>query len=135
MSNAKESQIQPTHTQPSHSNNPSMGTVTSSFLITMDDIFLGNLKDFDYCGALLYYTSIEQRVSIGAATSDFLSSATLIHSLLELHVMTDSSMPTLRQKMRDNSPITTITIRRIGHLGAGYENTENVFVNFFRSLP
>ncbi|MCE3230743.1 MAG: hypothetical protein K0R76_528 [Alphaproteobacteria bacterium] len=123
--------------------NPSMGTVTSSFFVSMDDVFqvsnVGagdskNAKELKNAVQLLWHTSIEERPSIGTMTSNFQASATLIHSLLEMHVLTDSAMPMLRQHMRDNTPIKEIKITRVGHLGKDHDNTilyQTIFTRCF----
>lgn len=113
-------------------NNPPIGTVTSSFFVAMDDLFAtSNVGAGASAGAgdlanavhLLYFSSVEERPSIGTMTSDFQASATLVHSLLEMHIMTDSAMPTLRQAMRNNKAIEKIIITRVGHLGEGKDNS------------
>jgi type VI protein secretion system component Hcp len=131
--------------------NPPLGTVTSSFFISMDDIFatsnVGSGSSANAAGLanavhLLYYTSVEERPSIGTMTSDFQASATLIHSLVELHILTDSAMPTLRQNMRSNKPVAEMKITRVGHLGEGADNTEmysstftNNFIESIEEIP
>ena len=93
------------------SGNPPIGTVTSSFFVSMDTVFqvstVGDGASKQAAGLknavqLLWYTSVEERVSQGNMTSDYQASATLVHSLLEMHIMTDSAMPTLRQNLRSN---------------------------------
>lgn len=132
-------------------NNPPIGTVTSSFFIAMDDIFqTSNVGAGASAGAgglanavhLLYFNSVEERPSIGTMTSDFQASATLIHSLVELHILTDSAMPTLRQNMRSNKPVASMKITRVGHLGEGADNTEmysttftNNFIESIEEIP
>lgn len=132
-------------------NNPPIGTVTSSFFIAMDDIFAtSNVGSGSSAGAsglanavhLLYYNSVEERPSIGTMTSDYQASATLVHSLLELHILTDSAMPTLRQNMRSNKPIAEMKLTRVGHLGEGADNTEmysttftNNFIESIEEVP
>jgi len=84
----------------------------------------------NFCGI----RAVEERPSQGNSTSDFNASATLVHSLLELHIMTDSAMPTIRQNMRQNTPIAQIKITRVGHLGDGQDNVEmysSTFTNCF----
>lgn len=125
MSSGKEAVTKPTQTHLPQSNNPPGGTVTSSFLVRMDDLLYGNIaQPYPTSVALLWYTSTEERTSIGSMSSDYQASATLIHSLLEMHIMTDSSMPVLRQALRNNTRIENIMITRVGHLGDGYENIE-----------
>ena len=144
MSVEKSLQTAPTLNQMPQAGNPPVGTVTSSFFVAMDALFIkGNVtggtvttasKKLDHAVQLLWFTSIEQRVSIGTMTSDFQASATLVHSLLELHIMTDSAMPGLREALRNNTPIATIWVIRVGHLGEGKENTElysSKFTNCF----
>ena len=60
---------------------------------------------------------------MGNMASDNQASATLIHSLLELHIQTDSFMPVLRQALRNNDNVARIELTRVGHLGDGKENT------------
>jgi hypothetical protein len=143
MANDKYQKTGATMQHLSQAGNPPMGTVTSSFFISMDEIFsTSNVGLGESAGAaglassvqLLWFTSVEERASIGNSTSDFQASATLIHSLLEMHVLTDSAMPTLRQNMRQNTPVATIKITRVGHLGEGMDNTEiysTTFTNCF----
>jgi type VI protein secretion system component Hcp len=143
MSDGKVQKIAPTQTQLPQAGNPSMGTVTASFFVSMDDIFTtsnvgsggsANASGLANSVQLLWYTSIEERPSIGNMTSDFPASATLVHSLLEMHVLTDSAMPTLRQNLRNNKPVVQIKITRVGHLGEGADNTEmysTTFTNCF----
>lgn len=138
MSDAKTLQTAPTQTQFPQANNPPIGTVTSSFFVSMDDLFaVTNVENKDIiknAAGLLWFSSIEQRPSIGTMTSDFQASATLVHSLLEMHILTDSTMPILRQQMRNNQVVEKIKITRVGHLGEGKENTElysSTFTNCF----
>jgi hypothetical protein len=102
---------------------PPMGSVTSSFFISLDDMLRSTVDKFDKCASLLWFTSIEERVSSGKSAGDFRASATLSHSLLELHVPTDSYMPTLRQALRDNTNIKKVIVTRVGHAD-GTSNTE-----------
>ena len=104
-------------------NNPSMGSVTTSFLLQLDDMLSSSIDGYECSAPLLWFTSREERVSSGKSAGDFKASATLAHSLLELHIPTDSYMPTLRQAMRDNTNIVEVTIRRVGHTD-GSTNTE-----------
>jgi type VI protein secretion system component Hcp len=131
--------------------NPPIGTVTSSYFVSMDKVFaVSNVGAGDSKGKkhvedavqLLWFTSVEERPSQGNMTTDYQSSATLVHSLLEMHVQTDSAMPTLRQNMRNNTPIKKIKITRVGHLGADKDNTElysttftNCFLEFIEEFP
>jgi len=131
--------------------NPPLGTVTSSYFVSMDKVFsVSNVGSGDSKGAknvedavqLLWFTSVEERVSQGNMASDFQASATLLHSLLEMHVLTDSGMPTLRQNLRNNTPIKKIKITRVGHLGDGADNTEmysttftNCFIEAIEEFP
>lgn len=105
------------------SNNPSMGSVTSSFLVKMEDMLSSTVDSYDDYAPLLWFNSTEERVSSGKSAGDFKPSATLVHSLLELHIPTDSYMPTLRQALRDNSNIPQVRIVRLGHTD-GSSNTE-----------
>lgn len=119
---------------PGPSRNPVFrGSKTASFLVAIDDFFaVSNVGDGESAQAgdlentveLLWYTSTEERVSIGNMSSDFQASATLMHSLLEMHILADSAMPTLREAMRNNTCIDEIKITRVGHLGKGGDNTE-----------
>ena len=104
-------------------NNPHMGSVTTSFLVQLDDMLSSTVDGYESSAPLLWFTSTEERVSSGKSSGDFKASATLAHSLLELHIPTDSYMPTLRQSLRDNSNIAEATIRRVGHTD-GSTNTE-----------
>jgi len=143
MSDGKSQKITPSINREPQTNNPPLGTVTSSFFVAMDQVFQtsnvgsgnsSNASNLANSVQLLWFNSIEERPSIGTMTSDFQASATLIHSLLEMHVLTDSSMPTLRQNLRNNTPIQTITITRVGHLGDGQDNTtiyQSTFTNCF----
>lgn len=127
MSHSKSLQTTPTTQHLSQAAVPTIGSVTSSFLVQIDDLLGdadGPIKEVPNSVQLLWYTSIEERPSIGVMTSDFQASATLIHSLLEMHILTDSKMPELRQALRSNDCIKTIKITRVGHLGQGSENTE-----------
>lgn len=143
MSVSKTLQNNPTNYLNPEANNPPIGTVTSSFFVSMDTIFAtsnvgeGGAQGKKYLkGAvqLLWFTSIEERSSIGTMTSNFQASATLSHSLLEMHILTDSAMPTLREYLRGNNHIKEIKITRVGHLGADKDNTvmyQTVFTNCF----
>lgn len=102
---------------------PPVGSVTTSFLVSMDSLLSGTVDGFDKCAPLLWFRSMEERVSSGKSAGDFKASATLAHSLVELHVPTDSYMPTLRQTLRDNANIKEIKIIRLGHLN-GETNKE-----------
>lgn len=129
MSITKEQLTTTTQIQIPESNNPPIGTVTSSFFVAIDDVFtkfhveLKHSKHPKKSVQLLWFTSVEQRHSIGTMTSNFQASATLVHSLLEMHIMTDSAMPTLRQNLRNNTAIKKIVISRVGHVGEDKENT------------
>ena len=139
----KAQKTSPTLQQLSQAGNPPLGTVTSSFFISMDQVFntsnvgsgaSANASNLANTVQLLWYSSVEERPSQGNSTSDFNASATLVHSLLEMHIMTDSAMPTLRQNMRQNVPIAQIKITRVGHLGDGQDNVEmysSTFTNCF----
>src|SRR5690606_35658994 len=80
-------------------NNPPIGSVTTSFLVKMDDMLTSTVDGCEDFAPLLWFTSTEERVSSGKSAGDFKASATLVHSLLELHIPTDSYMPTLRQAL------------------------------------
>jgi hypothetical protein len=75
-------------------NNPAMGSVTTSFLLSMDDMLSSSVDTYETFAPLLWFNSTEERVSSGKSAGDFKASATLAHSLLELHIPTDSYMPT-----------------------------------------
>lgn len=139
----KSQKTAPTQQHIPQAGNPPIGTVTSSFFVSMDKIFaVSNVGAGESAGKanvedavqLLWFTSVEERPSQGNMASDFQASATLVHSLLEMHVQTDSGMPILRQNMRNNTPIKKIKITRVGHLGEGKDNTEmysTTFTNCF----
>ncbi|MBX9805411.1 MAG: hypothetical protein K2Y18_06635 [Alphaproteobacteria bacterium] len=145
MSDAKALQTSPTENQFSPSGNPPIGTVTSSFFVSIDKVFAHTSVEVETVKEsvqLLWFTSIEERPSIGNMTSDFQASATLIHSLLEMHVLTDSAMPILRENMRNNTPIKKIIISRVGHLGKDKHNKllysstfENCFLEAVEEFP
>jgi hypothetical protein len=151
MSVSKILQNSPTDYSLPDSNNPPLGTVTSSFFVSMDKIFStsnvgsGSSKQASKLAnavQLLWYTSIEERPSIGTMTSNFQASATLFHSLLVMHIMTDSAMPTLRQYLRSNQCIKEIHITRVGHLGEDKDNTimyqttfKNCFLEYMEEFP
>lgn len=120
MSHSKSLQTTPTTQHLSQAAVPVIGSVTSSFFVQIDDLLgdeAGPVAEVPNAVHLLWYTSIEERPSIGVMTSDFQASSTLIHSLLEMHILTDSKMPSLRDALRTNKPIQTIKITRVGHLG------------------
>jgi len=119
----KENLIKGTTQTQDDTNNPSMGSVTTSFLLSMDDMLDGTVDTFESSAPLLWFYSREERVSSGKSAGDFKASATLIHSLLELHIPTDSYMPTLRQALRDNTNIVEVKITRVGHTD-GSSNVE-----------
>jgi hypothetical protein len=139
----KGQKTSPTSSHLSQASNPGIGTVTSSFFVQMDEVFQtsnvgsgssANASNLANTVQLLWFTSVEERPSIGNSASDFQASATLVHSLLEMHILTDSSMPTLRQNLRSNVPVATIKIIRVGHLGDGQDNVEmysTTFTNCF----
>ncbi len=137
MSHAKSLQTTPTTQHLPQAAVPTIGSVTSSFFVQIGDLLgdeAGPVAEVPNAVHLLWYTSIEERPSIGVMTSDFQASSTLIHSLVEMHILTDSKMPTLREALRNNTPIETIKITRVGHLGEGSENTEmysSEFTNCF----
>ncbi len=97
-------------------NNPVMGSVTTSFLVSMDKMLSSKIDSCEDFAPLLWFTSTEERVSSGKSAGDFKASATLVHSLLELHIPTDSYMPTLRQALRDNTNIKEVWVSRGGNL-------------------
>jgi hypothetical protein len=97
-------------------NNPPIGSVTTSFLVKMDDMLTSTVDGCEDFAPLLWFTSTEERVSSGKSAGDFKASATLVHSLLELHIPTDSYMPTLRQALRDNTNIKEVYVSRGGNL-------------------
>ena len=96
--------------------NPVMGSLTTSFLVSMDKMLSSKIDGHEGFAPLLWFTSIEERVSSGKSAGDFKASATLAHSLLELHIPTDSYMPTLRQALRDNTNIKEVYVSRVGNL-------------------
>jgi type VI protein secretion system component Hcp len=125
MASPKSHLVSQTQSFIPQADNPPIGSVTASYYVSMDDLLWSNLADpLDKSAQLLWFTSIEERVSTGNVTSDFQASATIIHSLLELHIQTDSSMPTLRQALRNNNNVAQIKVTRVGHIGEGAENTE-----------
>jgi len=111
-----------TQTQ-AETNSPIMGSVTTSFIVSMDKMLSSKIDGCEDFAPLLWFTSIEQRVSSGKSAGDFKASATLAHSLLELHIPTDSYMPTLRQALRDNKNIKEVYVSRSGNLD-GASNQE-----------
>lgn len=123
MSFSKGSIVDSTTQNHTDSNNPSVGSVTSSFLVKLGDMLSSTVDGYDDYAPLLWFNSTEERVSSGKSAGDFKPSATLVHSLIELHVPTDSYMPTLRQSLRDNSNIPEMKIVRLGHTD-GSSNTE-----------
>ena len=125
MASPKTHLVSPTHSHTPQMDNPPIGTVTSSYYISMDDLLWSNLATpWDKSAQLLWFTSLEELVSTGNVTSDFQGSGTLVHSLVEAHIQTDSCMPTLRQTLRNHTPIAQVKISRVGHLGEGAVNTE-----------
>jgi type VI protein secretion system component Hcp len=149
--NDKTQKASPTTQHISQAANPPIGTVTSSFFVSMDEVFsvsnvgAGESKgkaNVEKAVQLLWFTSVEERVSQGNMASDFQASATLSHSLLEMHIQTDSAMPTLRQNLRNNTPIKKIKITRVGNLGEDKDNTEmysttftNCFIETIEEFP
>lgn len=143
MADLKVQKVSQSLSHPAERDNPSIGTMTSSFFVSMDQVFAtsnvgsgasSNASALANAVQLLWYTSVEERPSIGTMTSDFQASATLVHSLLEMHILTDSGMPTLRQNLRNNTPVAQIQITRVGHLGDGKDNTimyQTTFTNCF----
>lgn len=123
MSIHKGNVIKPSTQVGDYTDNPSVGSVTASFLLQLDDMLSSSIDGYECSAPLLWFTSTEERVSSGKSAGDFKASATLAHSLLELHIPTDSYMPTLRQALRDNTNIKEATIRRLGHTD-GSTNTE-----------
>ncbi len=115
--------IKPSMNTGDNADNPPMGSVTSSFLVSIGDLLSSSVDSYETFAPLLWFTSTEERVSSGKSAGDFKASATLAHSLLELHIPTDSYMPTLRQALRDNSNVTEVKIVRLGNTD-GTENTE-----------
>jgi len=131
MSISKTLQNNPQNYFNPETDNPPLGTVTSSFFVSIDKVFTTSnvgeggeqgKKNLLHAVQLLWFTSIEERSSIGTMTSNFQASAAINHSLLEMHIMTDSAMPTLRQYLRSNQPVKEIKITRVGHLGDKKDN-------------
>lgn len=117
MINPHKGNVVPGTTQTNEdTNSPIMGSVTTSFLLSMDDMLSSKIDGHEKFAPLLWFTSIEERVSSGKSAGDFKASATLAHSLLEVHIPTDSYMPTLRQALRDNTNIKEVYISRVGNL-------------------
>ncbi|MBM3469105.1 MAG: hypothetical protein FJX71_06720 [Alphaproteobacteria bacterium] len=104
--------------------NPPIGSVTSSFFVSMDDLLHSNVENYETAAPLLWFNSVEERVTVGNKANEYQASATIYHSLIELHLQTDSKMPVLRQHMRNNNNIAEMKISRVGHIGDGSENTE-----------
>jgi hypothetical protein len=117
MINPHKGNIVPGTTQTQEdTNSPVMGSVTTSFLISMDKMLSSKIDGCEDFAPLLWFHSVEERISSGKSAGDFKASATLAHSLLEVHIPTDSYMPTLRQALRDNTNIKEVYISRGGNL-------------------
>jgi type VI protein secretion system component Hcp len=107
------------------------GTATPEFMVKMDDILSSSSS---YGGGkfaeLLWFHSVEERVTAGHAGGDLRGTSTVVHSLVVLHMASDYWTPVLRQKMRNGDNIKEIDIVRLMNLGDGSENKEHQKTTF-----
>lgn len=137
MANVKELLGKPWPASPHEATNPSIGSVTSSFFVSMDQLLVNT--DYDpgtnmaNCIQLLYFNSIEQRVTSGNTGSQFPASATIVHSLVELHLPMQADMPTLRQNLRGNDNIVEMQVLRVGHVGGADLANTVIYAAIFKN--
>jgi type VI protein secretion system component Hcp len=103
---------------------PGQGAATTSFFISIGELLSSSMAaPLDKSARLLWFNSLEQRVTDGDAVGNYQASATLVHSLMTLHIATEQSFPTLRQAMRAGDNVPEMKIVRVGHTSDG-PNTE-----------
>jgi hypothetical protein len=107
------------------------GTASPEFMVKMDDI----LSSFNKYGdgkfaELLWFHSVEERVTAGHSGGGLRGTSTINHSLVVLHLLADNWTPVLRQKMRSGDNIKNIQVVRLMNLGEGSENLDTQLIEF-----
>jgi type VI protein secretion system component Hcp len=107
------------------------GTGTPEFMVKMDDILSSqiNYGEGKYA-ELLWFHSVEERVTAGHSGGDLRGTSTVVHSLVVLHLLADNWTPVLREKMRNGDNIKEIDIVRLMNLGEGNVNKETQKTKF-----
>ena len=107
------------------------GTATPEFMVKMDDLLLSTIAYKDGKWAeLLWFHSVEERVTAGHSGGDLRGTSTVVHSLVVLHLLADNWTPVLRQKMRSGDNIKEIAIVRLMNLGDMNLNKETQKIKF-----
>lgn len=106
------------------------GTASPEFMIKMDKVLSSTIKDNEGFAELLWYHSVEERMTAGHASNDLRGTSTVVHSLLVVHLLTDAWVPVLRQKMRSGDNIEEITINRMANIAKGAENTKTYTITY-----
>lgn len=107
------------------------GTASPEFMVKMDDILSSTISYKDGKWAeLLWFHSVEERITAGHSGGDLKGTSTIVHSLLVLHLLADNWTPVLRQKMRSGDNIKEIDIVRLMNLGGDNINKETQKTKF-----
>jgi type VI protein secretion system component Hcp len=107
------------------------GTASPEFMVKMDDILSSTISYKDGKWAeLLWFHSVEERLTAGHSGGDLKGTSTVVHSLVVLHLLADNWTPVLRQKMRNGDNIKEIDIVRLMNLGEGNVNKETQKTKF-----
>jgi type VI protein secretion system component Hcp len=107
------------------------GTASPEFMVKMDDI-LSSQHDYGEgkYAELLWFHSVEERMTAGHAGGDLKGTSTVVHSLVVLHLLADNWTPVLRQKMRNGDNIKEIDIVRLMNYGESNINKETQKTKF-----
>jgi hypothetical protein len=100
------------------------GTATPEFFVKMDMILSSLIQYSEEYAELLWFHSVEERVTAGHSGGDLKGTSTVTHSLVVLHLLAGNWTPVLRQKMRSGDNIKETIIVRGMNLGLGNENMD-----------
>src|SRR5271170_5936357 len=84
------------------------GTAIPEFMIKIDDVLASTMgsttddngDDLSGYAELLWFHSIEERMTAGHISGDMKGTSTVRHSLFVAHILNESWMPTLRKNLR-----------------------------------
>jgi hypothetical protein len=106
------------------------GTATPEFVVKMDKILSSLVQHAEEYAELLWFHSVEERVTAGHSGGDLKGTSTVAHSLVVLHLLAGNWTPVLRQKMRSGDNIKETIIVRTMNLGQGNENMDAFTTTF-----
>jgi hypothetical protein len=106
------------------------GTATPEFVVKMDKILSSLIQYAEEYAELLWFHSVEERITAGHSGGDLRGTSTVVHSLVVLHLLAGNWTPVLRQKMRSGDNIKETIIMRTMNLGMGAENTDAFTTTF-----